>query len=165
MSVPSTPFPSVFLPSTTTPPPLAKNRQNQCATRLWGGPSGHLADPTLDTGYESKFCIDVSSEHTPINFPTRNIGSQQEYDETIGASKDFSLPRHSGESSSSQHTAARTVHTFLKLGSVGTSSRRLIADFDSVGSRTGIWIVVVQTLKDRQHLHKILERKAELAVR
>ena len=95
-------------------------------------------------------------------------------------------------SSSSQHTASSTVPTLLKLGSLGTCLRKLSAEYDSVANRTGIketcadldreTVVsslfesvskekrdrdqnVVQTLKDRQNLHKILERKAELSVR
>ena len=76
---------------------------------VWSGQSGHLAGPTPNTGYQPKFCIDASSEHTPTNLPTRNIGFQQECDATIAASEDFKIPRHSGVSSSSQHTAASTV--------------------------------------------------------
>ena len=33
---------------------------------------GHLSNPTPDTGYEPKFCVDVSDEHTPINLPDSN---------------------------------------------------------------------------------------------
>ena len=39
-------FPPVLTPSTT---PLTGIRLNPCATPLWGGPSGHLADPTPNT--------------------------------------------------------------------------------------------------------------------
>ena len=39
-------FSLAFTSSTTT---LTGNRLNPCATRLCGGPSGHLADPTLNT--------------------------------------------------------------------------------------------------------------------
>ena len=171
LHVPSAPFPLVFSPSTTTPTPLTGIRPNPCATPLWGGPSGHLFGPTPNIGHEPKFCIDVSGEHT--------------HDATIADSEDLNLPRHSRASSSSQHT-------LLKLRSSGTSSRRLIADCDSVASWTSIketcaemdreTVVsslfesvskgkrdrdqnVVQTLKDRQNLDKILEQIAELAVR
>ena len=98
------------------------------------------------------------------------------------------IPHYSGASSSSQHTAASTVPTLLKLGSSGTSLRKLSADYDSVASRTSIketcanmdreTVVsslfesvskekrdrdqnVVRTLKDRRNLH--LEREVELA--
>ena len=87
---------------------------------LWDGPSGHLADPTPNTSYEPKFRIDVSSEQTPINLPTRNMSFPQEYDATITASEDLNLPRHSGASSSSQHSAASRVPPLLKLGSLGS---------------------------------------------
>ena len=59
-------FLSVLSSSTT----LTGIKLNSCATPLWGGPSGHLADPIPNTGYEPKFCIDVSSEHTPIILPS-----------------------------------------------------------------------------------------------
>ena len=114
------------------------------------------------------------------------------YDATIVAYEDLNLPQHSGASSSSKHTAASTVPTLSKLGSLGTGLRKLSADYDSVASRTSIketcadmdheTVVsslfesvlkgkrdraqnIVQTLKNRQHLHKIPERKAEVAVR
>ena len=188
----SIPFPPIFSSPTTTSTPLTGIRLNPCATPLWRGPSGHLADPTPNTCYEPKFCNDVSSEHTPTNLPTRNMGFQQVYDATIAASEDPILPPQSAASSSSQHSAASTVPTSLKLGSSGTSHRKLSADYDSVANRTSIketcadmdreTVVssllgsvskeerdrdqnVVQTLRDRQNLHKILERKVELAVR
>ena len=79
-----------------------------------------------------------------------------------------------------------------QIGALGTSLTKVLADRDSVASKTSIKetcadmdretvvsslfesvskekrdrdLNVVQTLKDRQNLHKILERKAELAVR
>ena len=160
------------------------NQKTPCATPPWGGMSGHLADPTPDTSYEPKFCIDVSSEHTPINLPDSNRNFPHENDATIVATtEDLDLSRHSKTSSSSQHTAASRVPTLLKLVSLGTSLTKVSADYDSVASLTGIketcadvdreTVVsnlfgsqnVVQTLKDRQNLHNIFERKAELAVR
>ena len=120
-----------------SPTPLTGIKLNPCATPLWGGPSGHLAGPIPNTGYEPKFCIDVSSEHTPINLPTTNRSVQQEYDATIAASEDLNLPRHSGASSSSQHTAASRVPTLWKLGSFGTGLRKVSADYDSVAMHQG----------------------------
>ena len=105
-----------------SPTPLTGIKFNPCATPLWGGPSGQLADPIQNTGYEPKFCIDVSGEHTPINLPTTNRSVQQEYDATIAASEDLNLPRHSGASSSSQHTAASRVHS----GVVSGKCRRIL---------------------------------------
>ena len=54
------------------------NRKTPVRDSALGGPSGHPADPTPNTGYERKLCINVSSEHSPINLPTRNMGFQQE---------------------------------------------------------------------------------------
>ena len=104
--------------------------RHHCVTPLWCGPSGHLADPTPNTIYEPKYCIDVSSEHTPMNLPARKSSFQLESDATIAASEDLNLPRHSRASSSSRHTAASTVPTLLKQSSVGTGSRNLAADVD-----------------------------------
>ena len=188
LDVPSTPFPPIFSPPTTTPTPLTGIRRDPSATPLWGGPSGHRADPTPNTGYEPKFCIDVSGEHTLINLPTRNVGFPQEYDSTIAASEDLDLP------STFRSIKQQPAHgsTLWKLGSLGAGFRKLSGDYDSVASRTSIketcadmdreTVVsslfvsvskekrdrdqnVVQTLRDRQNLHKILERKAEVAVR
>ena len=127
-----------------------------------------------------------------INLPSRNMSFQQEYDATNTASESLDLPRHSGASSNSQHSAASGVPTLLKLGSFGTGFTKVLADYDSVACRTGIketcadmdrqTVVsslfesvsketrdrdqnVVQTSRDRQNLHQFLERKAESAVR
>ena len=109
------------------------------------------------------------------------------------ATEEPDVPRHSGASSSSQHTAAASrVPTVLKLGSLGNSLWTQLADYEAVDSRHGIretcadpdretavstpfrseskWKRdrdqnVVQSLNDRPHLHRILERRAELSVR
>ena len=116
----------------------------------------------------------------------------QEYAATIIGEEDLNLPRHPGASSSSQHSAASRIPTLSKLGELGTSLTKVMANrdfvveqysnketcadmdretvvsslFDSVsrGKRDRDQNVV-QTLRDRQNLHKILERKAELAVK
>ena len=49
-------FPPVFTSSTTTPTPLTGIRLNPCVTPLWGGPSGHLADPTPNTLPKRETC-------------------------------------------------------------------------------------------------------------
>ena len=148
-----------------------------------------MASQMPNTGYEPKFCINVSSKHTPINFPTRNVGLQIEYDAAAAASEDLNLPQHFGASSSSQHTTAIRVHPLLKQGSLGTGLTEVGAESDSLPCRTSIketcvdidreTVVssllgslskakrdrdqnVVQILRDRQSFHKILERKAEL---
>ena len=55
------PFPPVFASSTTTQTPLTGITLNPSATPLWGGQSGHLADPIPNTRYEPTFCIDASA--------------------------------------------------------------------------------------------------------
>ena len=102
------------------PTPLTGIRPNPCATPLWGGPSGHLEDPTPNTGNEPKFCVDVSRKHTPINLPSRH-SSFPENDATIAASVDFDLTQQSG-ATNSRHS----------LGS--SSTKKLVADSDSVVS-------------------------------
>ena len=91
-----------------------------------------------------------------------------------------------------RQAAASRVPTVLKLESRGTSLWTQLADYESVDSRHGIRETcadperetavstpfrseskgkrdrdqnVVQSLNDRAHLHKILERKDELSVR
>ena len=88
-------IPSAHLSSSTTPPtPLTGIRLNPCATPY--------------TGYEPKFCIDVSSEHTPINFPS---DKNRENDVSIAASEDFDFPQHSG-ASSGRHAVPRSTVLF-----------------------------------------------------
>ena len=43
------------------------------------------------TGYVPNFCVDVSSEHTPINFPSRkdSFNLENELTNTVAASEDF----------------------------------------------------------------------------
>ena len=169
LGVPETPFPPVLTSHTT---PLTGIRLNPCATPRWGGPP--------------KFCIGVSSEHTPVNLPSRKSSFNLENDVTIAASEDFDLPQHSG-ASGSRHSVAGTVPTLLNSGSIST--RKLVADYDSVASSSSSTsklvadhetvasveesvsrrkrdrdLNVVEMLKDKQNLHNFLERKAELAL-
>ena len=79
-----------FFCSTPSPSSLSMTelRRSPCATPLWGGPSGHLADPNPNTGYEPSTCIAVSSEHTPINHSSRRNSFNTEHDDlTVAASE------------------------------------------------------------------------------
>ena len=136
LNVPSTPFPLVFSPSTTTPTPLTGIRLNPRATPLWGGPSGHLADPTPNTGYEPKICIDVANTRRSTFRPETWVSSNSTMRQSplSMTSTYLNIPEHHA---AAQHTAASTVHTLLKLGSFGTSLKKLSANNDSVASRTG----------------------------
>ena len=119
-----------------------------------------------------RFCIEVGSERTPSALPSKKNTFNLESDATIASSEDFDFLQHS-RASSSQHSVASTVPTLLKFGS--SSTRKLAADADhepvvsveesvSRGKRDRD-SNVVQKLKDREDLHKFLERNAEFAVR
>ena len=87
------------------------------------------------TGCEPNFCIDVSSEHTPIHSPSRKNRFNLESDltNTVAASEDLDhLPQRLA-ASGSQHSVASTVPTLLNLGSL-SSDRKLVRGTDSVAS-------------------------------
>ena len=66
------------------------NQETHCATPPRGLLFGHLAESTPLTSYEPKTCIDVSSEHTPINYPwKRNCFNIENHDltTTVAASR------------------------------------------------------------------------------
>ena len=102
---------------------------------------------------------------------------QQEYQATITVSEDLSLPRHSGASSGSQQTAASRVTTLSKPGACGSCLTKVIvvtASGKPVQTKIEKPLFplflglnqkdVVQSLRDREKHHRILERTAELAV-
>ena len=153
--------------------------------------SGPLATRHPATGNVPNFCIDVSSEHTPINFPPRkdSFNLENELTNTVAASEDFGHLLKRFVACSSQHSAASTVPTLLNLGSV-RSTGELVRGNDSIAGsffRTGDMVRgnnpvarveesvfkgnrdhdsnSVRTSSDKQNLHKHLERKAESAVR
>ena len=69
---PVTRFNSHLAPGiTSAPETLTGIRPTTSATSPWGGHSDPLADTTPNKGYEPNLCIDVSSEHTPINYSLR----------------------------------------------------------------------------------------------
>ena len=118
--------------------PLAGTRSPPCVSARWSGMSGCVANPTPDTGYEPKFCVDVNHEHTPINLPDSIRILPHDFNATIAVtSVEPDVPRHSGTPSSSKHTAAASrFHTVL--GSLGNCLWKQLADYVSVGSRNSI---------------------------
>ena len=86
---------------------------------------------------------------------------QQEYDATISAPEELYLPKQSAVSSSSQHSAARNVSTLSKLGSVGTSSRKLVADYGAVVSRT----CIKETCADMDRETAVPKGKTEIEIK
>ena len=201
LGVPSRSFPPILSSPTcsltrlsASSTPLIGMKRPSCAPPQWSGMSGHLANPTPGTGYEPKFCIDVSNEHTSINLPDSNRNFPHDYCATIVATtEDLDVLRHSGASSTSNHSAAGSRDpTVSKPGSLGNSLTKVLPDYDSVDSRniirencadleketvlsTLFWSEskgkrdrdqnVEQSLRDRENFRKILARKAELAVR
>ena len=118
------PTPSSFCstPPSWTPSPetVTGIRPTPCALRQDDGQVGPLAARHPATGYEPKFCIDVSSERTPINFPSRQDSFNLEHDltNTVAASEDFDHLPQRFVASSSQHSAVSTGPTLLNLGPV-----------------------------------------------
>ena len=86
LNVPSTPFPPNFSSSSNA---SDWNQTKSGATSLGDGLPGRLVGPIPNAGCEPKFCVDVDSEHTPINLPSRNTSFPQEDDATTTASEDF----------------------------------------------------------------------------
>ena len=80
-------------PSETTPTtrPVTGSRSTLGATSLEGRQSGCLAEALPHTGHEPNTCIDVSSEHTPINYPSRrnSFNIENGLTTTVAASETF----------------------------------------------------------------------------
>ena len=70
-----------------------------------------MVETIFDTGYEPKFCVDVSSEHAPLRLPLRSNSFKREDDltNTIAASEDVDRFLQPAAASGSQHSAANTV--------------------------------------------------------
>ena len=87
------PFPffcSTPPPSTPTALSMTGIRRSPCATPPAGTLFGHLAESSPHTGYEPKSCIDVRSEHTPINYTSRRNSFNTDYNDlttTVAASE------------------------------------------------------------------------------
>ena len=65
-------------------------KKSRCATPRGGFQFGRLVEPTHFTGYEPKTCIDISSEHAPINYSSKRHSFNTEYNDlttTVAASE------------------------------------------------------------------------------
>ena len=69
--------PPVLTSSTTTPTPLTGIRLNPCATPLWGGPSGHLADATPNTSVRGSPTQGLLSHQTQTKKNNTNNSTTQ----------------------------------------------------------------------------------------
>ena len=125
------PFPSWCStppPTTPTSPPMTGIRRSplrHSARRITVWPS--LVEPTLIMGYEPKTCIDVSSEHTPINCTSKRNSFNIEHNDfttTVEASDNSDgFQQQAAASGSPQQVPASVV----KLGAdMWSSTKKLV---------------------------------------
>ena len=108
--------------------PLAGIRGTPCATSPEGRQSGHLAEPHPHTGHEPKSCIDVSSEHTPINYFARRNSSNIEIDPTTPVAASETLDgfhQQATASDCSPHVPASEVNPWLSAD-LWSRTRKLV---------------------------------------
>ena len=86
------PFPSFC----STPPSstLTGIRSFPCATPHGGFQFGRLVEPTPLTSYQPKTCIDISSEHTPMNYPSKRNSFNTDYNDITHHSRSLRTPSH-----------------------------------------------------------------------
>ena len=131
--------------------------------------SGCVANPTPNTRYEPKFCSYMNEEHTPINLPDSH--------------KVFRTQEH--PAAASKHVASRVPSMFgpsslWKQMAGHVSGRPGLQETGAVSERESVVSTifssqskekrdrdqnVVHSFRDRENLHKILERKVDSAVR
>ena len=73
----------------TFPDRLETELGTTCADPRGGGRFGHMAEQSPLTGYEPNNLIEISSERTPINFPSKRNSSSTDFNDvptTIAAS-------------------------------------------------------------------------------
>ena len=111
--------------------------QNPSTRNSAGGwQSGSMTDTTQNTGYEPKFCADVSSEHTPITFPSSSSISTERmtWQTPSQPLRILTIFSHlQAAASGTQRSAASTVSAFLNLSSL-SSTRKLFRDNEFVPS-------------------------------
>ena len=151
-------------------------RTHSSATSLeWQ--SGYLADSIPLTGYEPKTCIDVSSEHTPINYPYRknSFNIEDNVTTTVAASETSDgLKKQAAANGSSQFVPTSEVNAWLHAETWSARSRKLLrSDVSNIthveetyskGKRDRD-LERVRTWSERKDSHASPEQKADLAVR
>ena len=121
----------------STPPPSAPNslfmdgiRRPSCATPPGRLLFGQLAESTPLTGFEPETCIDVSSEHTPINYSSRrnsfNI-KNNDLTTTVEALREISdgFPQQATARGSPQQAPTSVVNPWLSAD-MWSSTRKLV---------------------------------------
>ena len=148
------------------------NQESPCATPPGGLLFGHLAESSPHTGYEPKTCIDVSSEHRPINHSSwRNSFNIENDLATAVAASENSDGFHQQAVARSPSVPASVVDPWL-CADRWSSTEKLVRGNASIASVEGDLsrgkrdrdLESVQTLSDRRILHVYLEQKAELVV-
>ena len=98
------------------PPPLfpatlATETGTTCADPLSGSWLGRMAEQSLLTGYEPEDLSEISSEHTPINFPSRKSSFSPDIDDvpTIVAASDTTETIEAGQLTSPLFTQERGI--------------------------------------------------------
>ena len=164
-------------PPQTTPTsrPLTGIRRTPCATSLEREQSGHLADPLPHTGYEPKSCIDIRSEHTPINYPSRRNSFNIENDltTTVAAYENSDcFQQQAAASGSSQHVSASEVNPWFGADMWARTRKPVRGNVSNVSVEETLSkrkrdrdLESVQSLSERHILQVYLEQKAEMAVR
>ena len=119
----------------STPPQTTRTTRSQtgirstpCATPL-DGRSGYLAESLPHTGYEPNTCIDVSSEHTPINHSSswNRFNNENDLTTTVAASENFDgFHQQAAASGSSHFVPTREVNPWLSADPWPARSRKLL---------------------------------------
>ena len=108
----------------STPPPSTPNSllmtgiwRSSCATPSGGLLFGHPAESSPPTGYKPKTCIDVNSEHTPLNYTSRrnsfNIENNDLTTTTAASDNSDGFHQQAAASGSPQRAPASVVNPWL----------------------------------------------------
>ena len=124
--------------------------------------SGYLADSS-HTGYKPNICIDVSSEHTLINYSSRKnrFNFENDLTTTVAASENSDgFPQRSAASGSQQPAPANVVTPWLS-SDMWSRTRKLVRSIESIASVEEYFVSrgnrdrdldSVQTLSEKQNL-------------
>ena len=98
-------FCSTLLPQINTSHSLKGTEQAPSATPHGGLLFGPLAEYNALTCYEPNSWVEVSSEHTPIHYPSNEHGfyTKSDHSATVAASENFDGFQQQAAASSSQH--------------------------------------------------------------
>ena len=99
----------------------------------------HLAESSSYTGYEPKSCIDVSSEHTPINYSSRrnSFNVDNDFTTAVAASENSDdFHQQAAASGSPQPVPASVVNPWLSTD-MWSSNRKLVRGNASITSVEG----------------------------